>query len=68
MEYYDDDIISRSNSLTNKYKPQKINDIIGNQKAVRQIIDWLNTFDENKKKALLAHPKNDKKKKKRYNL
>lgn len=64
MEYYDDDIIARSNSLTNKYKPQKIEDIAGNTKAVAQIVAWLKGFAENKKKVLETQNKVGKKKKK----
>ena len=50
MEYYDDNIIAHSNLLTNKYKPTKISEIVGNKKNVDQIVSWLNTFKSNKKK------------------
>lgn len=39
-------------SWTEKYCPKTINEIIGNDKAVKTIISWLNCFEENKKKQL----------------
>jgi DNA polymerase III delta prime subunit len=63
MEYYDDNIIAHSNLLTNKYKPTKISEIVGNKKNVEQIVTWLNTFESNKKKFLSNNKKSKKGKK-----
>ena len=52
MEYYDDNIVSHSNLLTNKYKPTKISEIVGNRKNIEQIVAWLNAFDSNKQKVI----------------
>ncbi len=44
------DFLDRNNSAwIDKYKPFKINEIIGNYKAVNQIIQWVKNFDKNKK-------------------
>lgn len=68
MEFLED-IDKSSNSWTDKYRPIKINEIIGNTKAVKQIIEWLKTFDNNKKEYLLKteKTKNLKKEKKKKN-
>jgi DNA polymerase III delta prime subunit len=65
MEYYDDNIVSQSNLLTNKYKPRKISEIVGNKKNIEQIVNWLNTFESNKKKILFENKKIKKKTKKK---
>ena len=64
MEYYDDNIVAHSNLLTNKYKPTKIHEIVGNKKNIDQIINWLNTFESNKKKILSDNKKSKTKSKK----
>lgn len=38
-----------SNSWIDKFKPQKMSEIVGNPKAVYQIVNWLKNFDTNKK-------------------
>jgi len=38
-----------SSAWIDKYKPLKINEIVGNNKAVYQIIQWIKNFDKNKK-------------------
>ncbi len=38
-----------NSSWIDKYKPHKINEIIGNYKAVNQIIQWINNFEKNRK-------------------
>jgi hypothetical protein len=37
-------------SWTDKYYPKKINELVGNSKAIENIIKWINSFNENKKK------------------
>ena len=39
-------------SWTDKYCPLTIKDIIGNDRSVKSIITWLNSFEENRKKFL----------------
>jgi replication factor C subunit 1 len=39
--------MSESNLWTDKYKPSKIEDLVGNKKAIEQIILWLDTFEKN---------------------
>jgi replication factor C subunit 1 len=38
------------NNWFNKYKPTKINDIIGNTDEISNIIRWLNSYEQNQKK------------------
>lgn len=48
-----------------KYKPEKIEDVIGARKTIDIIVDWLNKFEENKKNNIKEN-KNKIKKKKKY--
>jgi hypothetical protein len=50
MEYVDD-IEVESDNWTDKHKPQKISDIVGNSVAVNSIINWLQSFETNKNNA-----------------
>jgi DNA polymerase III delta prime subunit len=59
MEYIDTNEKVTS-AWTDKYKPTKISDIIGNEVAIKNIITWLNTFNANKKK-ILTKQREDKK-------
>ncbi len=38
-----------SGAWIDKFRPHKINEIVGNSKAVYQIIQWIKNFDKNKK-------------------
>lgn len=38
-----------SSAWIDKFRPQKINEVIGNNKAIYQIVQWLKNFDKNKK-------------------
>ena len=58
MEYLDNSIHEET-SWIEKYCPKKINDIIGNEKAVKSIIDWVNSFESNRNKYM--QNKNNKK-------
>lgn len=60
MEYFE---LSNNDptSWTEKYCPKTINEIIGNDKAVKGIVAWLNSFEENKKK-MLSKPNKHRKK------
>jgi hypothetical protein len=40
-----------TNSWTEKYKPEKLEDIVGNKNEIDEIIKWINDFDANKKTA-----------------
>ena len=64
MEFLED-IDKSSNSWIDKYRPMKINEIIGNTKSINQIIIWLKGFDNNKKEYLLKNEKNKNLKKKK---
>lgn len=64
MEFLDN-YESNTSAWTDKYKPTKIADIIGNKKGVNDIIKWLQNFKDNKIKNLQAKKeKNNKKGKK----
>lgn len=39
--------------LTNKYKPTNISGVIGNKTNIQAILEWLNTWEQQKKKCLL---------------
>jgi DNA polymerase III delta prime subunit len=69
IEPYMDKIIKQDEPNKNnreqwicKYKPNNINEIIGNKQGVAEIVNWLNTFKENKKQYMIE-PKKYKKKK-----
>ena len=49
-----------STSWTEKYAPKTINELVGNDRAVKGIVNWINSFEENKKN----QSKNKKNKKK----
>ena len=38
-----------SSAWIDKFKPHKINEIVGNNKAIYQIVQWIKNFDKNKK-------------------
>ena len=57
MEFLED-IDKSSNSWIDKYRPMKINEVVGNYKAVNQIIQWLKSFDSNKREYLIKTEKN----------
>ena len=50
MEYINSSNLSNNIVWNDKYCPKKIEDIIGNDKLIYDIINWLKLFDENKKK------------------
>ena len=57
-----------SSSWLDRFKPMKINEIVGNYKAINQIIQWVKNFDKNRneffeKIKLLNLNKSNKKKK-----
>lgn len=45
-------------SWTEKYYPKKITDLIGNNKAINSIIQWLKSFNKNKKEILKKNKNN----------
>ncbi|AYV80823.1 MAG: replication factor C large subunit [Harvfovirus sp.] len=62
MEYFESNgNNSDPGSWTEKYCPKAIGEIIGNDKAVKGVVAWLNSFEENKKKMLSKPNKNRKK-------
>lgn len=72
MEYLDLNEKSTT-AWTDIYKPKKINDIVGNKKAISGIVNWLNSFESNKKKILAERKqklagKSNKKKKIKINI
>ena len=40
--------------LVHKYKPTSISSVIGNKTNIQSVIDWLNTWEQQKKKCLLV--------------
>lgn len=52
MEYININSNKISTSWTEKYRPKKISEIIGNGKAVYSVCSWLKSFDKNKKEML----------------
>ena len=72
MEYLDLNEKSTT-AWTDIYKPKTINDIVGNKKAISGIVNWLNSFESNKKKILAERKqklagKSNKKKKIKINI
>lgn len=65
MEYYEENNNTNSNSWTDKYRPSCISEIVGNEKAVVVIKQWLESFYANKKLALANVNKNGSKKKRK---
>lgn len=65
MEYYEETSNANSNSWTDKYKPSCMSEIVGNEKAVVAIKQWLGSFIDNKKMALENVNKNGSKKKRK---
>src|ERR1700744_2893906 len=51
MEYVDYSE-KETTAWTDKYKPKKIEDIVGNKKAISMIINWLNNFEISKKQVM----------------
>ncbi|AYV84752.1 MAG: replication factor C large subunit [Hyperionvirus sp.] len=66
MEYFESGGCDPT-SWTEKYCPKVIGDIIGNDKAVKGIVAWLNSFEENKKK-MLSKPSKAKNRKKPFRV
>jgi hypothetical protein len=59
MEYFESSNIDVS-SWTEKYCPRTTGDIIGNERAVKSIVNWLNSFEENRRNQMKS--KNGKRK------
>ena len=64
MEYYEENDDIHSSSWTDIYKPKCIAEIVGNDKAIYVIKQWLERFDNNKKIACKNVNKKVKKRKK----
>lgn len=64
MEYLTSEI-NDSTVWTEKYCPKQISEIIGNEKNINLITNWLNSFETNRKQFLIKKRKDDTNKKRR---